>query len=298
MALVEMAQATMTLQLLGSPLKQARELVKRAKRLDRKQHRAQLSRTAELAKGFGSVGKRVADAANAGTNLWLQWRYGWQQLFFSMQDIMDAAVAQTGKEIRITGRGGSKGHGTGHTVHHHTTNPLWWAGTQPIPFGRADTDVNLDVTFRAGVLASMDLSKADAFGFSSGDIPTAAWELIPFSFVADWFIKVGDWLGAWSPVVNQRVLTTWLTESRNETVLRQMEIFNRHQHAGSGASYVSMDGTASQHFYLSNVKTYTRTVGVNPSALPPLDTDPFRVQLRILDAIALGYQLFGRKHSM
>jgi hypothetical protein len=34
------------------------------------------------------------------------------------------------------------------------------------------------------------------WGTSAQDIVAAAWERIPFSFVADWFINVGDWLAS------------------------------------------------------------------------------------------------------
>jgi hypothetical protein len=52
---------------------------------------------------------------------------------------------------------------------------------------------------RAGLGGAIDIyqrSDPHEFGTSNWDVVRAAWEIIPFSFIADWFVNVGDWLAS------------------------------------------------------------------------------------------------------
>jgi hypothetical protein len=54
-------------------------------------------------------------------------------------------------------------------------------------------------TYKAGLGGAIDISKrVDHFewGTSPWDLVRASWERIPFSFVADWFVNIGDWLSS------------------------------------------------------------------------------------------------------
>lgn len=66
------------------------------------------------------------------------------------------------------------------------------------------------VGVRAGSLQDLRRS-ACLSGASFTDVPASAWELIPFSFVVDWFTNVGDFLRAVSPVVGRVELGSWVT---------------------------------------------------------------------------------------
>lgn len=58
------------------------------------------------------------------------------------------------------------------------------------------------VTVRAYCMYSIDVDLGlSHFGFTISDIPSAAWELIPFSFVVDWFAGVGNYISAITPKV-------------------------------------------------------------------------------------------------
>lgn len=39
----------------------------------------------------------------------------------------------------------------------------------------------------------------------------SAWELIPYSFVVDWFINVGDWVSSWVPMVGASIVGSCVT---------------------------------------------------------------------------------------
>jgi len=48
-----------------------------------------------------------------------------------------------------------------------------------------------------------------AFGLDLDDIAPTMWELVPYSFVVDWFCNISDILAAWSPHSEVRVLASW-----------------------------------------------------------------------------------------
>lgn len=56
------------------------------------------------------------------------------------------------------------------------------------------------------------------FGFT--DPLGIAWECIPFSFVIDWFVPVGNWIQSWQPIVGMSHLRTTLAYSLEGTLFR------------------------------------------------------------------------------
>lgn len=65
------------------------------------------------------------------------------------------------------------------------------------------------VEVRAGVLTNLEYSKLAVWGFDQ--ILESAWELVPFSFVVDWFLNVGDVLASWTPNVGVEKLASWVS---------------------------------------------------------------------------------------
>lgn len=59
------------------------------------------------------------------------------------------------------------------------------------------------------------------FGVSLYDIPSAAWELIPYSFVLDYFINIGDVLGASRAELTQKILAYSTVTETSIKVTRQ-----------------------------------------------------------------------------
>lgn len=75
-------------------------------------------------------------------------------------------------------------------------------------------DVVYDV--RAGVLTQLEtLSKLPVWGFT--EPLQSAWELVPFSFIIDWFINVGDTIGAFAPIFGLKPLASWTVCTRTQT---------------------------------------------------------------------------------
>lgn len=295
MALVDLAEAHKTMQMFGMILNDARRMRTRSlmwlKGDSAKRAYARYSRDM---KTLGGINRRVGGVVSGASSYWLQWRYGWNPLLMSIADTAEAATAKTGKNLRFTGRGSHSDSNSASAVHHHFTNPLWWAGTTPIPFGDATTTIDLQERIRAGVIAEITLTRAHALGLSILDVPSAAWELIPYSFVVDWFIKVGDWIQAWAPQLDFKILTAWSVLESEKVITRDMNIFARSQSKGTGTYLVRMTGSASNHQYVVVQRDKVRTVNPSRSSLPPIDVNPFTSYRRVLDAIALGYQTFGK----
>lgn len=61
-------------------------------------------------------------------------------------------------------------------------------------------DINWKSEYRysgGGAIDMTPLDRSHDWGVSAYDIVRAGWEVIPFSFVLDWFLNVGDWLASW-----------------------------------------------------------------------------------------------------
>jgi len=71
-------------------------------------------------------------------------------------------------------------------------------------------DLSVEVNVRAGVLYTISASKSSALQtWGMTDVPLAIYELIPFSFIAGWFINLADTIGAWSVSPFANVLGAW-----------------------------------------------------------------------------------------
>jgi hypothetical protein len=154
------------------------------------------------------------------SKMWLEYRYGWTPLIHDIVDGMKALYADDlRKELihreRITARGTAHQAGT---VTSNSTSTINWA------FGTlsATTVAEHDFTVRAYILYRpvMDTLLRRLNDFGAFDVPRAIWELVPWSFVIDWFIPIGDWLGALTPKVGVEVLASGYETTYKMKVVR------------------------------------------------------------------------------
>ena len=71
---------------------------------------------------------------------------------------------------------------------------------------------------------------------------TSAWELVPYSFVVDWFVGVGDWLDANQPSLASKTLCAWAS-TRDQRSLVATINQTRNTESGDVTSVRSWSGT-------------------------------------------------------
>lgn len=114
------------------------------------------------------------------------------------------------------------------------------------------------------------------------DIPGTMWEIMPYSFIVDWFIPVQDWLAAISPKLGIITLAEGYTVEEESTVKR---VVTSHSAGTHPTTYNTRAGSIGQTGILHR-RTKNRTSNLEILAnFPPIDV---KINVsRALDAVAL-----------
>jgi len=133
----------------------------------------------------GHRGKRDA------SRLWLEWTYGWSPL---VGDVYDAIqdMKRNSVPLILNARASVIEQSTTKTSAAISFGLTTTGLTASVPFDislKKYTKFSISVNYRVLNTILSDLNSAGIVN----PLETA-WELTPFSFVADWFINVGDWL--------------------------------------------------------------------------------------------------------
>jgi hypothetical protein len=168
---------------------------KAARRLDRKG----LERALGIQKMPKARGDRVRSGGKSGANLWLEYSFGWKPL---VQDIYNATLVLVcdppAHKVRASGR---------YREQISQGNYGQYAWTT-----RAFYDVKVQIQAEVYV-HNPNLALANQLGLVNP--ATVAWELVPFSFLVDWFIPVGKMLDSWTDLLGYKIeypCTTTLRE--------------------------------------------------------------------------------------
>lgn len=208
-----------TIRMIVDLLKQAMKLTIAAKRGDIKT----LSKEVKKLRKFDTY----ADA-------WLMWRYGVRPLVGEITALLKILEAKPIVGKRQTFRGKHVVTPEDVVTYSHVN---WSGGGAGWDF---KTTEKLTTTFRAGVMVQIENSINSGLALLGLDNPLEAiWELIPFSFIIDWFFNVGDVINAiignpsLSPVcsfVTEEVTRTTLVETigwsmRGDTTTCQLHAY-------------------------------------------------------------------------
>lgn len=217
-------------------------------------------KNARLRKQLAKMSPREYAAKAA--SIWLEIRYGWRILLYDVQNLDDALNSFDAKRETFTARSGST---TNQVVHVYDNS--YENGTRIV------SDIvyyDVDVGVRGSVAAQIQPSR---FSFNAA---VTAWELVPFSFIVDWFISVGQWIASLS----------FLTISRKHTAASgyQLRCIRHHEYRvtippGSTLSSVDEDFDA-----VAVVKTVHRA----PSKIAYLPSVNLKLDFKkVLDLLAL-----------
>lgn len=210
------------------------------------------------------------------SNWWLLYRYGILPLMSDVEGVMKA-LSKTSEPKRETARGQASGSAT--IVGSPTTVGPGWGLTETTSYSEV-----WDIAVRAGCLYQYESTLSSRLGLALGDIPRSAYDLVTMSFVLDWFVNVGDYIGAVTADLRGDILGAWVTTDL--TCTRASQCVTTWSSSG-GAQYVAealgVGNTLTTTIWRSRAPTGIGSIGIVP-----------RVQMntaRYADAFAL---LYGR----
>lgn len=138
-----------------------------------------------------TVAQNLADA-------WLEYSFGWKPLLHDIRDGCRALNTQyAGRPLhvrRITGKATTNGEGYDDNSTINQNSLMIWRG-------RVRSVGSCTVIYRGAVrVEAVDPHEMDPalFGFTPSQFLPTAWELIPYSFLIDYFTNIGDIVAGWS----------------------------------------------------------------------------------------------------
>jgi hypothetical protein len=211
--------------------------------------------------------KKVVKVLGSG---WLEWRYGWRNLGFDIQDC--ATAFNSPKRLFVSGRSGLGG-----PQRVITSTGVIPPDISGIPHTNLQFEktTQLDTSYRANFIGKYRVESVN--GLLSPSV--TSWEEIPLSWVADWFVTAGAAIAAWV------VLSSLEQHHCSLGLKRQVDVDARITAAilnFSGCEYSDPEGHGSAYTWKSTKLRW-------PHSVPSL-TPQFRVRLnteRWLDALSL-----------
>lgn len=220
------------------------------------------------------AGNRSINPQNASA-IWLENVYGWQPLLSDVHAAMSGEISDPPPIMH------KKGARDSFYKELELTSSVAFPGylrkTGWIIDGYTHTTVRAQI-----VVSDPSLAFAKTLGLTNPAL--LAWELLPYSFVVDWFLPIGPWLDAQQALVGLRVI--------NPSVTKTIVYFASGTSRATGSNaYIKVDGATGS--CVLNGRTKTRTLVLPSLPLPKLK-NPVSVT-HALNAIALLGVQFGRR---
>ena len=219
------------------------------------------------------------DAIAYANGLWLQYRYGIRPLVSSVNGVVKALL-KSYKPRRQTYRGSFRLKSVS-----QVTSTLYAGTVVPFDYG---IDYSDEVSIRTGLLLEDHVTFTQSLGVDTSGLLALPWELVPFSFVADWFVNVGTFLGSVAPFLTKTPLSSWTTTKRVQTA-----VFTVLGHATPDPAVMTVlrspDETRS-----AVIETITRQPRLLVPSLTwkPRAIESISKDLRLVDSFALLHQQF------
>lgn len=218
---------------------------------------------------------------------YMELRYAIRPLYYDVKQIIAAANHRKLDYDRYTFRGYTKASDlseTSFTYDYSFGDSLGTMARMSV-YGRTQRDV----TVRSGLLTHVsEPSLSNVWGFDQ--LFETAWELMPFSFIIDWFFNVGQTIASWTPEAGIKPLASWYKVT--DTIYRFSVITNTSIVTNPSKTYVdpkAENGIPEKSEKI--VHTY-RVPDPNRSVLPTfnlkLDT------LKLIDLLIIARQIYSR----
>jgi len=218
--LVALGELRENLQYLRNPLKEAFKLAThfQKRKLVYNQRLSQALGKATVYDDYGyylrgakEISKRTKGIIKDIESLYLSVRYGMRPLVMDVSNLMDTlSFPRVTPRERATAK---KEVTTGSTT---TSTPT----ISSITYNYTDT-MESSTSVHAGLLYQHELEiYRDRWGLGFSEVFLTAWNLIPLSFVADWFLNVGTFIRSVEPSVSGNILGTYISERSETTVKR------------------------------------------------------------------------------
>lgn len=228
---------------------------------------------------------------------WLEATFGWRPFVSDLEDAGKAyqEICQKAENRFVPLRAVGKSNPT--LVEAFAGNQSFPPGTSMVQWKTRKTWDNAVCVIRGEAKASANttwLDKARIFGLSPSEFIPTAWELLPWSFLVDYFTNVGDILeNSITDVSN----LAWACESKVK--IRHLDIMmcqNVSQTAANyGVNYISGDaGSPSTAFWQH--RSVQRSVGTDLS-VPPLRFELPGNPIQQLNIVALWAQAYYGLHQ-
>lgn len=220
--------------------------------------------------------------ASHAAQVYLEVRYGLRPIFYDVRNAIDA----------ITSLGSSKRTRV-YTELPESSSSATYQNINCVG-GNLNLKLDREVTDRwscsAGAIIEPKLGTIDVNdAFGTNDIVESVWEVIPFSFIVDWFINVGTWLSAVAPNYETTVCGTWFKAEREQTV-KVTPVAMWWQDVNHALN-VNGSSMLQAHPVRLEVKTTERYVNRGKPSLPRLN---IRLDgLKILDILAIIKERFN-----
>jgi len=157
------------------------------------------------------MAKSAKAAARAASSAWLEYRYGWQPIIIDGKKIVDSALYEYDKACdRYLVARASEDYSFTKSVDFKDVNAdgIWLSGTVTV-CERQKSSAGVRYRISPETIYS---HAQRSFGARASDIPATVWERIPYSFVCDWFVNIGQYIQASTPVPGLDIVGSWVTD--------------------------------------------------------------------------------------